>query len=786
MSENTPENEAAAPVQEAAVTKDAGSMGSACNQGKDSPVPASEQTVAALLELAAHGDVASHAVRCFKTKAKKWAYEPSPQALTPGLLHKHLTADGPHLGVYPIAPGTATTRFAAFDLDDHDGATGWDVIAAAARRLVEALDVLCCKPLVFRSGGGDGIHVFLFWNVPQSAKDVRRLMKEVLDSAGFKVGTDGVGKGEIEIFPKQDSVKVGGRGNLIALPLARKSVALSSANLSETVDWSIRPAPPVSVLVKLADVRSALTAIKDDPHDRWINFALAIKREFADEVPDDGFGVWCEWSARNPDKFDERECDKRWRSLDPESDPEKAVTVASVYWTATNEYGWRAAKTKDKGGDDLLAKVQALLEGAVYCIGVKRFVDLASLVTYDKEQFSDRHAIDFPVGIRRPVASTIFINHPEAVKVHSPTYHPGRERFVTWEGLPRVNLWRPTTLVRFRGDVGPFLEHAAFLVPDEQERATVLDWMAYTVQHPEKKINWAIFLGGSQGIGKDTLFEPLIRAVGEHNTSIIKAENINGAFTDWLERKLIIVEEMAAFGKREMVNDIKPLLSAPPNKVRVNQKFERAYDVPNIGNFVFFSNQRDALPIDPEERRYFICWSMAEKRPPEYYTELHAWIEANSGAVFDWLMDRDVSNFQAQGRAPETEAKAAMVKDTRSPLEQHIAARIKEEALPFDRDIVTIEQVITALPSHIRNASDVKVANALKVCGAVKLQKQAQLPDRGGRPAVWVLRRAELYKEMTPSQLGKLLIGEAVDITEKDGDGEKVVRFRQPGSETVM
>lgn len=40
-----------------------------------------------------------------------------------------------------------------------------------------------------------------------------------------------------------------------------------------------------------------------------------------------------------------------------------------------------------------------------------------------------------------------------------------------------------------------------------------------------------------------------------------------------------------------------------------------------------------------------------------------------------------------------------------------------------------------AIPPHIRNASDVKVADALKACGATRLSKQAQLADR--KPAVW-------------------------------------------------
>jgi hypothetical protein len=37
------------------------------------------------------------------------------------------------------------------------------------------------------------------------------------------------------------------------------------------------------------------------------------------------------------------------------------------------------------------------------------------------------------------------------------------------------------------------------------------------VQRPQEKINHALVLGGAQGIGKDTLLEPVKRAVGPWN-----------------------------------------------------------------------------------------------------------------------------------------------------------------------------------------------------------------------------------------------------------------------------
>ena len=45
----------------------------------------------------------------------------------------------------------------------------------------------------------------------------------------------------------------------------------------------------------------------------------------------------------------------------------------------------------------------------------------------------------------------------------------------------------------------------------------IIMWCAHGRQRPADKINHALLLGGAQGIGKDTLLEPVKRAVGQWN-----------------------------------------------------------------------------------------------------------------------------------------------------------------------------------------------------------------------------------------------------------------------------
>ncbi len=155
-------------------------------------------------------------VTASKTKAgMRWTHEPLDDAL----LKKHLNG-GPARGCAPIKNGESTTRVALFDLDAHDAETSWDDMCHTAAELVVAMEVFELTPIAFRSSGGHGMHIFMIWDDPQDAYSVIRYLEAALDSMGFKNGTGGVAKRQIEIFPKQASVDAEGFGNQFILPLA--------------------------------------------------------------------------------------------------------------------------------------------------------------------------------------------------------------------------------------------------------------------------------------------------------------------------------------------------------------------------------------------------------------------------------------------------------------------------------------------------------------------------------------------------------------------------------------
>src|SRR5262249_33501098 len=77
-------------------------------------------------------------------------------------------------------------------------------------------------------------------------------------------------------------------------------------------------------------------------------------------------------------------------------------------------------------------------------------------------------------------------------------------------GATAYNLYRPPSIVSRPGDASPWLDHIKLLYPGDA--AHIVSWLAHKVQRPAEKTNHALVLGGGQGIGKDTILEPVKQA----------------------------------------------------------------------------------------------------------------------------------------------------------------------------------------------------------------------------------------------------------------------------------
>jgi len=216
-----------------------------------------------------------------------WTDEPINQQT----MRLHLTG-GSARGACPIKNGESTTMVAVLDLDSHKGEVSWREMIRVAAEVAMTLEWNGISTTAFRSSGGKGIHLIMLWDKPQDAYSVRQELISTIESIGYKSGDGGIMKRQIEVFPKQDHVPVGGRGNQFILPLTGESVPLDlqAAKVlpkAAAVGMKWPMSAPVHVLQK--PEREPITAERSTQHD-VLRSALAAIPNAGDEELD--YSTW--------------------------------------------------------------------------------------------------------------------------------------------------------------------------------------------------------------------------------------------------------------------------------------------------------------------------------------------------------------------------------------------------------------------------------------------------------------------------------------------------------------
>src|ERR1700730_12574875 len=158
---------------------------------------------------------------------------------------------------------------------------------------------------------------------------------------------------------------------------------------------------------------------------------------------------------------------------------------------------------------------------------------------------------------------------------------------------------------------GPWPPHSDSVFSDQADH--VIKWLAHRVQRPQEKINHALVLGGNQGIGKDTLLEPVKRAIGPWNFAEVSPQQLLGRFNGFLKSVILRVSEARDLGdvdRFQFYDHMKAYTAAPPDVLRVDEKHLREHAVLNCCGVIITSNHKaDGIYLPADDRRHFVAWS---------------------------------------------------------------------------------------------------------------------------------------------------------------------------------
>jgi len=311
-----------------------------------------------------------------------------------------------------------------------------------------------------------------------------------------------------------------------------------------------------------------------------------------------------------------------------------------------------------------------------------------------------------------------------------------------------------------------WLGHIRSLYGDEAEH--MLCWLAHRVQRPQEKINHAIVLGGAQGIGKDSLLEPIKHAVGPWNFAEVSPRQIMGRFNTFLRSVILRVSEARDLGEVDrfaFYDHMKTYTAAPPDVLRVDQKHVNEYSVLNVCGVMITSNHKtDGIYLPADDRRHFVGWSDKTKEDftTAYWDRLHGWY-TNGGiaCVAAYLQKLDLSGFDAKAPPPKTAAFYEIVGASRAPEDAELADVLEALGQP---EAVTVDAIHTKaftmdyeFAQWFRDRKNArKVPHRLEGCGYVRVEK----PDAkdgvfkvtGRRMTIYARRNLPLQERITAAK----------------------------------
>jgi hypothetical protein len=351
-------------------------------------------------------------------------------------------------------------------------------------------------------------------------------------------------------------------------------------------------------------------------------------------------------------------------------------------------------------------------------------------------------------GNPKYISASAWLDQDKDSQVLQMTWAPGkpemiRDKIIDSEWIDRpgctiFNSYRPPTIVPKTGPVDLWRGHLRRIYPGEAEH--IMRWLAHRVQRPHEKINHALVLGGAQGIGKDTILEPVKRAVGPWNFEEVSPQNMLGRFNGFAKSVILRVSEardLGDLGRFAFYDHMKAYTAAPPDVLRVDEKHLQEYPIPNVTGVIITTNHKtNGIFLPEDDRRHFVAWSEATKDDftAGYWNKLWGWYENDGGheAVAAYLQNFPLSDFDPKAPPPKTVGFWQIVDASRAPEDADLRDALEALGSP---EVTTLDHIADKASADFalwlrdkRNSA--RIPHRLEECGYVRVRNEATTDGR--------------------------------------------------------
>ncbi len=360
-----------------------------------------------------------------------------------------------------------------------------------------------------------------------------------------------------------------------------------------------------------------------------------------------------------------------------------------------------------------------------------------------------------PIDPSKPVMrpQDFLLNKVKIPAVYDFVYDPRfpNDTFITIHQRPSVNLYVPTYPEPIAAEqeyaAEMFLRHMHHLVAEPTYRQTVMDFLAYIVQHPGRKIRWAILLQGVEGCGKTFIAEAMRAVLGNSHVRAVDSNAVHSQWNDWAYgSQLMTIEEIRVAGqsRHEVMNALKPLITN--DTINLNQRHRDSRQVDNTTNYILFTNHHDALVLTSGDRRYFVLKSGIQTKQQvqslghTYFRDLFGMLSTHAAGLRSWFETWSISpKFDADGHAPRTKYLSQLILDTSSDAVIAMREAIEDNAHPLiGRDMVSATSLLEYFEQHLdfrQRPSKQQLGSLLREAGFVN---RGRTELNGSRHTLWL------------------------------------------------
>ena len=215
--------------------------------------------------------------------------------------------------------------------------------------------------------------------------------------------------------------------------------------------------------------------------------------------------------------------------------------------------------------------------------------------------------------------------------------------------------------------------HIKFICSSDENSSLLTQWLAHQIQYPGRQVLWSPVIQSIPGTGKSFFAELLRNVLGDRNIGTVSSSQVTSNFNAWATNVVVnVLEELRVQGhnRYEAVNSLKPLIT--DRIIQINDKGVTPYRTLNTSNYICFTNHKDALPLDDNDRRWWVIFvpisSLVDielhvgEEAKTYFPRLFSGTKNHAGEIRKWFLEYKISKeFMSIKQAPMTDHKELMV-----------------------------------------------------------------------------------------------------------------------------